>query len=169
MAANDIKVIKNGYGIQEFIVEDRDTSSASYTIKPGEPTKKSTNVPIILADGEMRIGSGVFIGIATTESTETKTVNGVVKIEMVGPGTILRGGVTTTGNMNTAAELLAVKMNCVNFDLTTVYFTIDENEASDPNNNGLCILDGDIDKGTVDVAVHANTTLFAPIVGETMD
>lgn len=169
MAINDIQVIKGGYGTQEFVCDNRDYTGATLTLKPGEPVKKSTNTAILLATGDPEIGTDTVIGIVAKESTESATVDGVVLVEMVGPGTILRGKPTTTASMDTASELLGLKMDYVTFDLTTVYFTIDEDEGDDPNVHGLCILDGDIDKLTLDVAVHANITLFAPLTGQTMD
>lgn len=169
MGVKDIEVIKNGYGVQEFVTEDWATSSETATIKAGNPVKKNTNSVIPLATGEMRIGSGIFVGIADDESTETQTVNGIVTVEMVGPGTILRGKATTAANMDTASELLGIKMDYVNFDLTSTTFSIDEDEGDNPNNNGLCIIDGDIDKGTLDVVVHLNITLFGAMTGQTMD
>ena len=160
MAVNDIQVIKNGFGVQEFLVEDRTTTGATYTIKAGEPVKRYTNTTVILATGDPEIATDLMLGIAVAESTETASADGVVKVEMVGPGTILRGKATTAANIDTAAELKLLLLDTVAFDLTTVYFTIDEDEGDDPNVHGLMILDGDIDAGTLDVSVNAMVTPF---------
>jgi len=170
MSANDIAVLSGGYGQREVDVDDRTTSSASATLKPGEPVKRdNANFALLVATGDPEIATDILLGVVERESTETSTADGKVDIEIVGPGTLLRGNATTPGNMDTAAELLGLQFDYVTFDVTAGAVTIDENENDDPNVHGLCIVGGDIVKGTLDVFVHTNVTLFGSLIGQTMD
>lgn len=174
---NDIKVIKNPGTAYSFETDDRTSSQMSYTIKAGEPCKQllanTEQYVVVIATGEPRIGVYQFVGIARKESTETSTANGKVEIVTIIPMvTVLRGKATTAGNFDSVSEILALKNNWVNFDVTAStgtngIFTIDENDTSDPNVNSLMILDGDPTDKTVDVFVHAN--VISPLIGQTMD
>ena len=96
MSIADIKVIKSPGPTRTVRVDDRTTSGASATIKPGEPIKKSTNFAILLADGDPEVGTDEFLGIAKKESTETSAADGVVEYYSMIPGlTELQGKVTT--------------------------------------------------------------------------
>lgn len=160
MAIKDITIIKGRKATLRMDVDDRTTSGASATIKPGEPIKKSGNFAVILGDGEPTI-TAPMIGIAAEESTETATVDGYVDYYPVIPGeTIMRAKVTTAANMDTAAELLGIKGDAVAFDLATGTFTVDENEGDDPNVHGLLIVDGDIANGTVDFMLKQYASEF---------
>lgn len=145
-----------------FRVDDRTTSSASATHKPGEPLKQSNgNFALLLADGDPEQGTDAFIGIALNESTETSSAEGSVDVEVVVPFvTRLRGRATTAANMDTDSELKAFIQDAVCFDLVAGVFTVDEDEGDDPNVHSLVIVDGDIAKGTLDVYVKPLGTLF---------
>jgi hypothetical protein len=177
MTFNDIKVIKNPGTAYTFEASDRTTSSVTVSMKPGEPVKiHSTNEFVVpLETGDPEISTDQFVGIVRKESTESSTVDGKVEvITLVPMSTVLRGKATTSTNINTVAKILALKNDWVCFDLTASsgtngIFTIDENEGDDPNNHGLMILDGDPVGYTLDVIVHANATIAAPLVGQTMD
>jgi len=168
---NDIKVVRAGGPTRVCITEDRTTSSENATVKPGEPVKKggaTTNYVLTLATGDPEVGTDEFVGIARKESTETSTVDGEVEVISIIPiRTLLRGKATTSGNIDTQTELDGVKMDWVCFDDTASsgtngIFTIDEDEADDPDVHGLCIIDGDINDYTLDVIVHAMATSAAP-------
>lgn len=164
---NDIKIIKNPGEARRYNAEDRTTSSQTATMKPGEPVKGAgtgRNFVYLLADGDPEVGTDIFIGIVAEESTETSTADGTVLVHTLLPNTMLRGKATTAANINTAAKLLALKGDYVAFDLAAGVFTIDEDEGDDPNVHGLCIIDGDIVKGTLDVIPQLNATEHAPTV-----
>jgi len=170
MSLDDIKVVKNPGTAYKYNVSDRDTSSASATIKAGEPVKTySTNeFVVIIADGDPEISTDQFIGVARKESTETATADGKVEVVTLIPmSTVLRGKATTAGNIDTASELLAYLNDWVTFDVTSSVFTIDENETTDPNVHGLMIIGGDTTDKTLDVFVHP--LVIASLVGQTMD
>lgn len=145
-----------------FRVDDRDTSSASATIKPGEPVKQNNaNFVLLCATGDPEQGTDAFVGIAHNESDETSSAEGTVDVEVVAPYvTRIRGRATTSTNIDTDAELKGVLMDAVTFDLSSGDFTIDEDETDDPDVHGLVIVDGDINKGTLDVYVKPLATLF---------
>ena len=156
---NDIQVLKFGYGVEDFLVDDRTTSSITTTIKPGEPTMKGGsggNFAIPITNGKPIGGTDLWFGVAHKESTETSTADGICAIELVGPRTQLKGRATAPSNMNTAAKLLAIRNDYVNFDVTASsgtngIFTIDEDEGDDQDNRSLFIMGGDIAKGTLNV------------------
>lgn len=147
--------------VRQFRVDDRTTSSASATHKPGEPLKQSTNFALLCATGDPETGTDAFIGIAESESTETSTVDGVVNISVAVPYiTVIRGKTTLSTSMDTDDELEGLLNDAVTLDLTGAVFTIDADEGDDPNVHGLVIVDGDISKNTVDVYVKPLATLF---------
>ncbi len=167
---NDILVIKSVYGDDKRRVDDRTTSSASATIKQGEPIKRDNeNFALLIATGDPEIATDIMFGVASAESTETSSVEGIVRYEVVGPGTILRGKAHTPGNISTDAELLAIEQDYVTFSVDTGEVTINENEGDDPNVHGLFIKTGDIVRGTLDVFVHSGVTIFGSLIGQTMD
>lgn len=158
------------YGDDQKRSDDRTTSSASATTKQGEPIKQDNeNYALVVATGDPEISTDLLLGVASAESTETSSVEGTVRYEVAGPGTLLRGKATTVGNIDTDAELLAIEMDYVTFDVTTTVITINENEGSDPNVHGLFIKTGDIVRGTLDVWIHTNVTIFGSLIGQTMD
>jgi hypothetical protein len=162
MSLADISIVAGRGEVLPFKVDDRTTSSATATIKAGEPVKQSnSNYALLLATGDPEQGTDAFIGIAHNESTETSTAEGWLDVDIVVPYiTRLRGRATTSANINTAAKLLGVLQDSVTFDLTSGAFTIDEDEGDDPNVHSLVIVDGDIAKGTLDVYVKPLATLF---------
>ena len=180
MAVNNVKIIKNGGPNFEFQAEDRTTSSITVAMQLGEPVKvggTGTNFVLPLLTGDCEIGTDEFVGIVAEESTETSTVDGTVLVTQLIPGlTMLRAQATTVANINTVAKLLALRGDWISFDVTgagtngpTGVFTLDEDEATDPNVHCCKIMDGDITKGSLDVIVHANATQAAPLTGQTMD
>ena len=170
MSFDDVKIVKNPGTAYKYNVSDRTTSSASATIKAGEPVKPySTNeFVVIIEDGDPEISTDQFIGVAKKESTETSTVDGTVEIVTIIPmSTVLRAKATTAANIDTASELLGLLNDWVTFDVSTGAFTIDENEGSDPNIHGLQIIGGDTTDKTLDVFVHP--LVVASLVGQSMD
>jgi len=165
MTSGDIEIVGGAAvtPVIPFRVDDRTTSSAAATIKPGEPVKglSNTNFVLLCADGDPEQGTDAFVGIAHNESDETSSAEGLVDVEVAVPYvTRLRGKATTPANMDTDAELKAFLQNSITFDLVNGVFTFDEDETSDPNVHSFVIVDGDIRKGTLDVYVKPLGTLF---------
>jgi hypothetical protein len=156
MAKYDVKVVKAG-GAQEI---ELDVAASATLIYPGEPVKKTTNYAVKLATGDPEIGTDEMIGIATSTSTNDASNAGKVRVMVVVPGkTILRCKAHTATNVNTAAKLLGLMLDCVCFDLTGTTFTVNEDEGDDPNVHGLQIIGGDINKGTLDFIVQGPVAL----------
>lgn len=162
MATADIKAVSSPYSAIptfEFRVEDRTTSSASATIKPGEPIKirggQSGNDVVILATGDPEDGTDIVAGIAAKESTETSSADGVVEAYLPLQGIVWRCAAHTGGNL--ASGIL---YDCVTFDLTNSTFTINEDEGSDENGHGLRIMDYDTDTDTIDFIIKDSVTIF---------
>lgn len=150
----DVEIVGGRYHVRTHDVQDQ-TSSSDTTLYPGDPVKVSGNYVVHVATGEPTI-TAPFLGIAYSTSTETTTADGTVQVAEVIPGeTVMRCKATTSTNMDTAAELLGLKHDCVTFDLTSTTYTIDEDEGTDPNVHGLEIVDGDITNGTLDFVARA--------------
>lgn len=151
MAQNDVTQIGSQANriIRTYRVEDRTTSGATATIKPGEPVKVgASNNVIILATGEPT-NAAPLVGIATSESTETATTDGTVDVLVVEAGrTLLRTAATTPANLADG-----ILYDSVTYDLTNGVFTVDEDEGDDPDVHGLEIVAYDADAGTVDYFV----------------
>lgn len=160
----DVSIV-GGVGITPvlpFRTDDRATSSATATVKAGEPVKQSNaNFVILIADGDPVQASAGFVGIAENESTETSSVEGAVNVSVVVPYiTRMRARVKTLASSDTDAELKGLLEDAVLFDLTAGVITVDAAGGDDPNVNGLVIVDGDIDKGYVDFIAKPLVTLF---------
>jgi hypothetical protein len=153
MAKGDVKIVGGGAStaVLPFLTDDRTTSSQTETIKPGEPvTQDNGNFVEIVVNGGPVNSTGLFVGIAHNESTETSSAEGEVDVEVVVPFvTRMRANATTKANV-TAANLKTYKLDAVAFDNTANVITIDEDEGDDPNEHGLVIVDGDVAKGTLD-------------------
>jgi len=159
MAKGDVKIVDSVYSsvpTRTYKVDDRTTSGASATIKPGEPVKKSGNFVIALATGDPEIGTDLVVGIAKSESTETSSADGTIEVYRPLPGIVYRTAVTTPANIDTAAELLGILNDSVTYDLTTGTYTVDEDEGDDPDVHGLIIIDGNTSEGTVDYIFNQN-------------
>jgi hypothetical protein len=159
----DIKIVGGNTvtPVLPYRVDDRTTSSATATHKPGEPIKQAGNFTLLCATGDPEQGTDAFIGIAQNESDETSTVDGSVDIATVIPFvTRMRANMTTPANCDTDDELEGLLNDAVCFDLVAGVFTIDEDEGDDPNVHTLVIVDGDIRKGTLDFYAKPLGTLF---------
>lgn len=126
---NDIKLIKSSYGVEIFNADDRTTNSLTVTMKPGEVVKRNGNFVIPVLDGDGEQGTDILVGVVTKESTETASADGVVEVNLIGPGTMLEGKATTPANIDTAAKLLGVQGDYVAFDVNSLTQTIDEDEG----------------------------------------
>lgn len=154
MAANDIKVLNSAYGTRQFPTE----ANVDLGLAGGDAVKLAgtgANYATIILDGDPEQGTDIFLGVTKNDGSQTATANGVVDVEIVGPGSVLQGKMNTPANADTAAELLGIIGDYVTFDRSAAtaagILTIDENEGSDNDVHGLFILGGDIVKGTLDV------------------
>ena|SRR3990167_4137741 len=160
MAANDIRVLKSHYGVQRFRTE----ANVTVGILPGDGVIKGgtgSNYAGLLLTGMPTQGTDVWLGVTKSTGTNTTALDGVIDVELIGPGTILEGRATTATNVNTDALLLDLLNDYVNFDRSAAtvagVLTIDEDQGDTMGTLSLMILDGDVTKGVLRVAcVNAN-------------
>lgn len=162
MAINDVKIVDSaGYSAvptRTFKVDDLTTTSDT-TIYPGEPVKiygeEDGNYAVHLATGDPEIGTDIMIGIASSQSTATSSAEGTVDVYMPMPGVVYRCAATTPANLDDG-----VLLDTVCFDLTTLTYTVDENEGSDENVHPLRIVDYNSTNGTVDFIINPKVTIL---------
>jgi hypothetical protein len=171
MTKNNYKVVRYPGPARTYLAEDRTTSSVTATMKVGEPVKvggTGSNFVKPLATGDPEVGTDEFVGVVCRESDETSTLDGDVEVITCVPvRTVLRAKATTSTNVDTQTELDGLLNDWVCGDVTASsgtngVFTIDEDEATDPNGHGFKIVDGDIIAYTLDVIVHAMAGEGAP-------
>lgn len=158
----DVTIVKHAYSsVPTYIakVDDRTTTSETYPIYAGEPTKiygaEGGNYVVKLATGEPKIGTDIVTGISAKQSTETATANGEVELYMPLPGIIYECAATTSSNF---AE--GILFDTVTFDLTTSTFTVNENEGSDENVHGLRMLAYHGSTGKVEFIIKGEATIL---------
>jgi hypothetical protein len=158
MAARDIQVRHSAYGTQSIDFE----ANVDVGIEVGDVVKRGGtggNFGVKAQTGDPEAAVDITLGVIKVAPNHEVGANGTGVVELVGPGSVISGKATTPGNIDTAAKLLAVKLDFVTFDRSadTVagILTIDEDEGDDPNVHGLCIIGGDIEKGTLDVLTAA--------------
>lgn len=164
MAARNVKVRHSAYGTKSLLTE----ANVDVGLEAGDVVKRGGtggNFAVHIQDGDPEGGTDIFLGVTKSGATNTASANGVIMVELVGPGSRLAAAATSATNINTAAKLLAIRMDFVCFDRSadTVAgtVTIDEDEGDDPNVHGLFILDGDIIKGTLEVMVAAANIFYS--------
>lgn len=166
MAKRDLQVRHSAYGTKEWPTE----ANVDLGLAEGDGVKLAgtgTNFATIVLTGDPEQGTDMFMGVTKSAGSQTAAANGVVNVEIVGPGSIISGKATTPANMNTAAELLGLMGDFVAFDRSAAtaagILTIDEDEGTDPDVHGLMIIDGDIVKGILEVFT-ANATIWRGLV-----
>lgn len=150
MAKNDIKVVS-----QDLPVITMRTEAAATAIYAGEPVKiggTGTNYAVPGADAEPNTTT-LQMGIAVSDSTQTATADGTVDVALFVPGALFEGQAKSAAAIDTEAELLGLINDLVAFDLTSSSYTIET--ASAASTNGLRILGGDVETGTI---------LFTPVM-----
>ena len=164
MAKNDVRIVHNPYNsaaTKTFLVDDQTTTSDT-TIYPGEPLKiygaEGGNYVTHMATGDPEIGTDITVGIAASQSTETTTAEGTVDVYLPLPGIIYECAATTPANLADG-----ILFDCVTFDLTGTTYTVNENEASDENVQGLRILDYDATAGTVQFTINPRGTILGDL------
>jgi hypothetical protein len=162
MSKGDVTIVGGSLGtVLPFLTDDWTTSSQTATVKPGEPvTQDNGNFVEIVVNGGPVNSTGLLVGIAANESTETSTAEGTVDVEIVVPFiTKMRAKATTPANV-TAANLKGYKLDAVTFTNAANVITINEDEGDDPNEHSLVIVDGDVAKGTIDFYAKPLACLF---------
>lgn len=161
MAAADLRVLKHGYTVERFRTE----ANVTLGIEAGDAVKiggTGTNYVSLCLDGDPEQGTDIFVGITKSGATNTAAADGVVDVEMVGPGTVIEGKANTASNIATDANLLGILLDFVCFDRSAAtavgVITIDENEGTDTAVHGLMILDGRISDGKLFVTPSLNWT-----------
>src|SRR3990167_5094989 len=98
MAANNIRILKNGYTVQRF----RTILNVELGIEPGDgilaATQTGTNYASLVLTGDPEQATDMFAGVSKSASTATASVDGVIDVELVGPGTVIEGKATTVAN-----------------------------------------------------------------------
>lgn len=165
--AADLKILKHGLTVRRFRTEANVTlgTVAGDGILGASGT--GTNYASIVLTGDPEQGTDMFLGVSKSAATNTASADGVIDVEMVGPGTVIQGKATTAANVDTDAKLLAISFDFVCFDRSAAtaagVLTIDEDEGTDFDVHGLCILDGDIVKGTL-LVTPTNSSLWRGLV-----
>lgn len=124
------------------------TEAAATAILAGEPVKlKSAGSPYVipLADAEPVIGTTTqVIGIAATDSTQTASADGKIKVYLPLPGVIYACKAKTAASFDTQSEIDALVGDNVLVDLTSSTYTIDQS-AGNAGVNGVQIVGGLVD------------------------
>lgn len=160
MAKRDLQVRHSEYGVREFKTE----ANTYLGLEVGDGVNlggTGNNFAIPCLDGTPTQGTDIMLGVTKTAGSQTAAANGIVNVEIVGPGSIIQGHATTPSNMATAATLLGILGDYINFDRSAAtaagVLTIDENEGSNDDTHALFVLDGDIVKGTLEVFIAQAT------------
>ena len=144
MAKGNIRIFQSPYGSHP--TWRWQTEAAATDIKAGEPVKlKSAGSPYVipLADADLTLGTDVpFIGVASSDSTHTASVDGKIDVYIPLPGTIYEARVKTSTTADTQSEIDALCGDRVVFDLTSSVYTVDA-AAGDGVGNALLVVGGD--------------------------
>ena len=162
MSKGDVRIIDAG-GHNVVPVYQMRVEAAATAILAGEPLKRGgtgSNYAIPLATGDPEISADLVIGISAGLSSETASADGLVDVYMPLPGIIYGCAATTKANVDTDAELLALLLDRVAFDLTGAIYTVDENEG-DAAAHGLLIVGGDIETGEMEFMIRHSATLMS--------
>lgn len=146
-----MRVLRGPYLEQRFQVK----AGSATSILAGEPVIQNTD-----GDSEyVRIGTSLvstpdtFVGIATSDSTDTASADGFVYVAMPTFGTVYRANAKAIASLSTANLLTKVIL-----DLTSSKWTIDQSTTS----NGFCQMVGmNTSTGEVDFVIDMTETLNA--------
>lgn len=131
--------------------------AAATTIYAGEPCKLVSTYAVPSADAEPGTGTPTFLGIASSTSNQTASVDGTVSIYVPVPGLVYACKAKSAAAIDTAAELQALIGVPVLFDLTAGVYTVDTGATA--STSGLVIVGGDIVNGVVYFMVRATVGL----------
>jgi hypothetical protein len=132
--------------------------AAATTINAGEPVKVSGDYALPSADAEPTTALTTFVGIASSTSTQTASLDGVVDVILAVPGIVYSCKATDPTLIDTDAELLALLNNSLVFNLSAGVYTVDTAVAAPTN--GLRVVGGDITNGTISFCVRSAVTFY---------
>lgn len=158
MARNNVRLVEAGpAGAVHTIPFKTDAGSAD--IKQGEVVVAGSSPYAELgADGEATT-TNLILGIAGTDSTHTADNDGKVTVMVPEGGMRWQAAAKSATAVDSQAKVDALINKRVPFDLTTGVFTVDT-AAVDAADNGLVIVGGDFEAGTIDFVIKPTTTLF---------
>jgi hypothetical protein len=161
--------------IGKQFTRNRRVAAAATRFEAGEPLYSlatmssgaaSSNTWVLAAGDFPVLGTSTFGGVAI-EGAEPKNSTGALVAQTatcacpVPHSGLLRGKAETAGNIDTAAELLAILNDATLVDYSATgasdggeLYTIKDTASADTS--GLAIIDGNITKGTLDVEVVYN-------------
>lgn len=159
MARGDISIIKGDTVAVEWKAE-----AAATAMYAGEPVKlkaAGSNYAIPLADADLTIGTDtVFLGVCASDSTQTASADGIVRVYMPKPELVYEAKAKTSTTVDTDAEIAALVGDRVIMDLTSSTFTLDTG-AADGATNAFYIVGGDSSRATVHFTCRADATYLS--------
>lgn len=147
MARGDISIVRG-----RMIPVEWKAEAGATAMYAGEPVKlKAAGSPyaIPLADGDLTIATDTaFLGVCASDSTQTASADGVVRVYMPLPELVYEAKAKTTSTVDTAAEIAAMVGDRKVLDLTSSTYTVDAAEA-DNAANAFYIIGGDHQRYTL--------------------
>lgn len=160
MATGDIRPYNTG-GLSDVPVWTWQTEAGGTAINAGEPVKlDSAGSPYVIpfADGDLTIGTDTaMIGVTANASDHTASADGSVDVYMPMPGTVWAMKATTPANVDTQAEIDALRGDRVVMNLAAGVYTLDEN-AGDAATSAFYILNGDPATGELFFNIRVDAT-----------
>ena len=158
MALGDVRIVSPGGNnlppSQKFRVV-----AAGTTINAGEPVSITGAYAIPLADALPTTASPIMVGIASSTSTQTASLDGDVWVDLAVSGLVLEAAALNPAAVDTQAEIDALLNSLVLFNLASGVYTIDT--AVVAAGNGLRIVGGNPTQGSVQVLVRSSATALA--------
>jgi len=160
MAKGDIKIVDAG-GHNVVPTWNWQTEAAATAIKAGEPVKlKAAGSPYVipLADDDLTIGTDTaMVGVAASDGTHTASADGSIEVYLPLAGVVYEMKATTAANVDTEAEINALRGDRVTMDLIAGVYTLDEN-VGDGVNNAFYIVGGDASNRTLRFSIRVDAT-----------
>jgi hypothetical protein len=150
MSLGDMRWLRGPKSVQRFLVK----AGSAASINAGEPVIQNTgsDVEYVTVPGADVTTSVTFVGIATSTSTDTASVDGYVYVTVPSASTVFRADALTPGSLAAAVRLTKCTMD---YDSNGKY-TVDESTTT----NGFCqIVDYNSTEGTVDFLVDMSEFL----------
>lgn len=134
------------------------TKAGGTNIKAGEPVKfgsSSTATYVIPAADSEPTTAAPILGIATSTSTETSSVDGTVDVQLPTAGLVFACKAKTASDINTAAKLQTFIGTSTLFDLTSSTYTVDTGVTG--ASDGLFVVGGDVTNSIVYFTIRPTT------------
>jgi len=163
MSLGDISILSPGG--QQLPPSMRFRTELNTTVaNPGEPVAiggTGTNYVAVLADAKPLTSDASFAGIASSLSTQTAAVDGVVDVLIPVGGIVYACKAKTSTTFDTDAEILAVLNDNVILDLTNGVYTVDVAAGSAGGTGAFRIVGGDPSTATVYMIAKSAGTFLA--------